>query len=341
MTYRKKILCLSVLVLILAIIFIFSLVFDPQKQKGKSFAWLPQGMLNMVSDLEIYGSGNDKIVLSRKNNAWVFLKGTEELPVKQGRVEDLLSALAKKEIYPLRAGSAEARERLALVEGRASRIIVRGGAGLPLLDLLIGTADVLNRNIYLKRADRNEIYSGEDRFTMFTEGKPNSWYDLRLFREPIRVDSVEQVDIVLPEGNLADRLPSGQIQQQVSAGREGEVSYTIRRSGGGWYFPGNESQKPNNNMVDAWLRSVVEAEGEDFGNDPPINIEGSLVLWLGDGTNRFLHIGSMDENGRRKAIVSEGELRPGPAAGSGSSLVFIFSEWTIKRLFRDGPYFTN
>jgi len=306
-TFKKKAAVLSALVAVLALVYVLSFVFDPHRQNDRAFAWLEPELLNLADRIEIHGYGNDgeTVVLSRKNNIWGIASGMTDFPVKQGRVEDLLAALTRKGVYPRRAASFQARERLGLEEQTASRIVIRGGAGLPLLDLLIGTAEALGQGVYLRRADKSEIYSGEDNFTLYTENGLVFWYDLRLFSH-IETASVQQAEIVMPPDE------------------EGGINaFIFRRSGNGWIIPGTEGLDLDAIRVEGWLRSVLEAEGEDFAAAVPVSIDGSVTLRLGDGGSRVLQIGPEDGEKRRSAVVSQ------------SALVYVLPEWTINRLFRD------
>ena len=323
MIYKRKLTLLSSLVAILALVYILTLVFDPERQHSKAFAWLEQNMLSLADAIEI-SSPEGNTVLKRRNNVWVFDAGTVEYPVKQGRVEDLLTALSKRDVYPLRASSGEAREKLGLSTEAASRILVRGGAGLPLLDLLIGSGGALGRELYLARAGEKEIYSGEDRFTLYTDSGAKAWYDLRLFPSIIEAAMVQQADVSF---SAVDVPP---------------VSYALRRSGGGWVIIGeegsplgtpterakaSEGSPLDNSRVDSWLRVVLEAQGEDFDAGPPVSSNEGITLRLGDGTVRTIQIGPADEDKRRRASVS------------GSKLVYVLAESTINRLFRESDYF--
>ena len=315
MTYKKKFIALSSLAAVLALVYILTFVLDPENRRSSFFAWLDPALLVMADGIEIEGP-QGSTVLSRKNNTWVFPAGAMDYPVKQGRVEDLLAVLCRREAYPLRASSTGARERLGLAEGRASRIVVRGGAGLPLLELEIGTGDALGREVYVSRAGKREIFSGEDRFTFYTDPGPASWYDLRLFpSEPARNSAagVQQADITLPDG----------------AG-----SYTLRRgrtetNGVGWIMLGNESVALDAPRVEAWLRSVLDAEGEGFDDQALESVEGSIILRFGDGSARTVQAGPEDEQGSRGIMVSD------------SPFVYVLSEWTLNRLFRERAYFIN
>ncbi len=147
MTYKKKAVVLSVIVAVLALIYILTFVFDPENRSSAAFAWLDPSLLVMADGIEISGTEN-RIVLRRRNNVWFVADGTGEFPAKQDRVADLFALLTRKGNYPVRASSSEGIERLGLKEESASRITVRGGVGLPLLDLLIGSANALGTEVY-------------------------------------------------------------------------------------------------------------------------------------------------------------------------------------------------
>jgi hypothetical protein len=320
LSYNKKIVLLSAVVAALAIVYILTFVLDQGNRRSRAFAWLDSSFFDMADRIEIYGiNGNMELV--RRNNVWFLSTGMDnpkdsptEYPAKQGRVEDLFAALSRKDAYPLRATSREARQRLGLTEDSASRIIVRGGAGLPLLDLLIGKAVAVGSEIYLRREGWNEIYSGEDHFTLFTDSSPDSWYDLRLFsniesgRPLYSIDDVQQANIRPSDG----------------------AAITLRRSGAGWIIQGNESAV-DNTKVDAWLRSVLEAEGEDFANanlaDANFGDSDSITLWFGDGTSRSIQVSISDDQDYRKITVS------------GSLYTYIIGERIYNNLFRGSTYF--
>ena len=303
MSYNRKRNVLLTLVIVLSLVYILGLVFD--SSRPAAFAWLDSRLLDQADEIEIYGP-EGRSVLRRRNNVWFFSAGSQELPVRQHRVEDLLAELSGKGRYTLRADSAEARQRLGL--DAASRIIIRGGAGLPLLDLLVGWGDATGREVYFARAGRREIYSGEDRLSLYTDSRPGFWYDLRLFPPAITAAMIQEAEISLP-----------------AAG----VRYSLRRSGSGWLVPGNEGLDLNGSRVSSWLRSLLEGEGEDFGPQAPFDdpsgglalIEGSITLRLGDGTSFSMQAGSADETGHRYAAVTD------------SALVYLISERTFTRLF--------
>jgi hypothetical protein len=316
LTYKKKATILSAIVAVLALIYILTFVFDPENRSSAAFAWLDPSLLVMADGLEISGSEN-RIVLRRRNDIWLIADGTGEFPAKQDRVADLCALLTRKDNHPVRASSSEGIEKLGLREEVASRIIVRGGAGLPLLDLLIGGASALGTEVYLRRAGWNQIYSAEDGYSYFTELSARSWYDLRLFPEgnldpngyrrqvtPASVDSIQQVEISFPA-----------------------ETYILRRSGRGWIIPGKESVALDAIRVESTLRQLLEAEADGYGVNAPETIEASFTVQFGNGSTRTLQAGPITERNNRYATVS------------GSPYFYILTERMFNNFFRESSFF--
>ena len=316
LTYKKKVTLLSALVAVLALIYILTLVFDPENRGSAAFALLDPSLLVMADGLEISGP-EGRTVLKRRNNVWFISGDTGEFPAKQDRVADLFDLLSRRKNYPVRASSSEGIERLALTEESAFRIVVRGGAGLPLLDLLIGGADALGREVYLRRAPWNQIYSSEDSFSFFINLKANSWYDLRLFPAELSVDSIQQVEVSFPD-----------------------ESYILRRSGRGWIIPGKENAALDTNRVEAFLKRLLEAEADSFAVSAPETIEGRITIQFGNGTTRSLQTGPLTEPSAEPAGPGSPPAQNDRyATVSGSSYFYVLSGRTFNNLFRASSFY--
>ncbi|MDR1863758.1 MAG: DUF4340 domain-containing protein, partial [Treponema sp.] len=220
MAHNRKAAVLGVLVLVLSLIYGATWFLDPQRsyERNAAFAWIDKDLLFQADRIQIAGlQGSTE--LRRKRGLWVIEEDGGDYPVKQARVEDFLGILSRRAPYPVRASSAGAAERLGLGEGSSSRIVIRGGAGLPLLDLLIGGGDATGREIYLRQAGRDEVRSGEDRFTQYLDSPRTSWYDLGLF--------------------AGDSKPgAGAVQRVRVSAFDGRSAYSISRNNAGWTFEG-------------------------------------------------------------------------------------------------------
>jgi hypothetical protein len=307
MTYKLKIKVLSGSIAALALILIFSFVFDPEKVNSRSsvYSWLDARQKDAIDRITI-NNGNEIITLILKNGNWYVLNNNKEYPARQLKVEDFITALTKRAPYPVRSSSASSHERLSLTEG-APRVTVTGGAGLPLLDFFIGNRDT-SGNVYLRREGQNEVRSGEDVFSSFARTDANSWYNLRLFPETesgkLDITSVQRLTVYPPA-------------------EEGEVyqPYFFTRRGRAWTSP--LIPDPDSGKVDSYIQDILSTSANDFveknPDDPDLH-DCRILLELGDGSIKTLRM-SPEEDNRRYAVVS------------GSPLVYSVPSWAANRLF--------
>ncbi|GHV73717.1 hypothetical protein AGMMS49940_10190 [Spirochaetia bacterium] len=317
MVYRKKLFLLSGLVGILAVVYLLTLFFDPERVNTRSaaFLWLEPKLQDQADSIEIAkpGEWDNPVKLLRRGDDWY----AGEYPAKDSRVEDLLRVLCSRGAYPVRGSAASSHERLGLAENDAARIIVRGGAGLPLLDLLIGGRDAAGQEVYLRKNGQNEVRSGEDKLSAYITGIDTSWYNLRLFPG--------SQDAALVQRLTVHPLPSD----------EGGVSepFVITRNGGGWSIAGLDDESVDSQKVDTYVRNILDAEGENFipglsAANAGFN-DGRIVLELGNGASLSISVGPpLPENKRG-------------ATASGSSYAYTLAEWTLTRLFREPAYFVK
>jgi len=326
--YKKKVLTLSALAGVLALVYGGTILFSPERRASRKadYSWLDEKVLPLVDRIEITGASGE-IDLDKQGGLWVILKEGNDYPVKQGRVEDFLKILSLRRSYPLRATSESSHEALGVDEAAASRIILRGGPGLPgtvkppLLDLLIGHADATGQELYLRRAGDKDVRSGDRNIETYLNGSVTSWYNLLLFGDQrLPVSGVQRVTVIPLREEAAGEAPE----------EEPEGSYTLSRQGQGWVIQGNEAVL-DTQKVESYLRAILEAEGENFNPalsaaDPVFN-EGRIILELGDRSSRTIRVGKRQEGGKRDAAVS------------GSPFVYTLAEWTVNRIFRDAGEF--
>jgi len=317
MTYKNKIITLSSVIAALIIVYILTIIFDPQRMGSRSdaYSWLEPGQNDRISGISITKAGEKTVNLSHNNGKWFVTRNGKDYPARQARVEDFLAALVKQEPYPVRSSSASSHERLALTPDKATQVTVSAGAGLPLLSLLIGQTDITGQNVYLRKQGQNEVRSGEDRFSPYTSSALNSWYNLRLFQEN-------------QEGKLSDT----DIQRLIVYLPEIESPMIFTRSNREWTF-NFEISNPDFSKVDSYIRDILGVSGDDFidgvsPSDPMFNTS-RIVMELGNGVTKTLRLGPSDQEGKRYAIVS------------GSDFVYSIPSWAVNKLFVDKENFNN
>jgi hypothetical protein len=314
MTYKNKLITLSSVIAALAIIYILTIIFDPQRRGARTdmYSWLEPGQNDRITGISVTKDG-ETINLSRNGGKWFVTQGGKDYPARQVRVEDFIAVLAKRDLYPVRSSSASSHERLSLTPDKAVQITVSAGAGLPLLTLLIGQTDITGQNVYLRKQGQNEVRSGEDRFSPYTRSALSSWYNLRLFPE-----------------NEEGKLNAADVQRLIIYPPEKESPLIFTRSGREWTF-NFELSSPDFTKVDGYLRDTLGVSGDDFASgvnsSDSIFNSSRIIMELGNGASKTLRAGPPDEEGGCYATVS------------GSDFVYSLPAWAVQRLFADKESF--
>jgi len=319
MAYKKKLVILGSSAIFLAVVYAATLFFDPARinARNERFTWLPAGARDKADKIEISsGLQGEKLELVLRGGKWFALLETDEIPVKQGRVDDLFRLLGTRGAFPLRGSSAANHEKIGL-GSNAYRFIIKAGAGLPLLDLLVGNNDTSGRDVFLRKNGENEFRSGDKLIGSYITAERNLWYDLKIFEDisPLQVQRV-RVNFSGYKGT-EDETPL-----------IGYIDYTIARNGESWVMDGAVLDKEK---VETWLQTVLEAAAENVlpsGSDT-VNTTAKVSIETGNGGNVSLQIGELSEDNKALAQVS------------GKPYLYVLPQWTVTRILRERGYFPN
>jgi hypothetical protein len=324
MSFQRKALLYSGIFGLLALLFVATMVFDPQRMASQSalYAWLPPAELASISKVEITPPRDTKngepVVLVKKDTLWFDQKDGRSYPVKQERVQDLLSALAKQAEYPVRATTDQAYTKLGVDGDHASRITLYGAnQNTPVLDLFIGNRDAVGRAVYIRSAASKEVRSGLDRFSSYGSDTNRSWYDLRFFpstgKGALTANQVQRIHVVL----------NGDILKK--------DDYILSRDDKDqWVITSDRTKKVDPQKAEAWVKSILEAEGEDFlspQQESPLGTGAVITLELGDGSNRIITIGEALPDSKRKATLST------------SPFGYAVAGWAVNQIVKSRDYF--
>jgi hypothetical protein len=319
MPYNKKILLLGSAAAFLTIVYILTLILDPARINARNelFSWMTAASRDEADRIEVFSAGR-KTDMALRNGSWFVLLGQQEIPARQGRLDDLFRLLSTRGAFPRRGISSKSHAELGL-DG-SSRLIIRGGGGLSILDILVGKDDSSGKSVFLRKSGENEFRSGDKLISAYINGEQNSWMNLKLFDDK----SVAQVQRVLVY-----------FRDFYGLGEETSLfpyeDYTIKRSGENWQI-NNDLDK---DRTENWVRAILEASGDDIIPVSPDEISNSsaaiaiLRIELGDGAALELQIQEPDENGKAIAVVN------------GKPYLFLLSQWTVIRLLRNQDYFAG
>jgi hypothetical protein len=312
MAYKKKLITLLSLIAALALTYTASIVFAPEAagSRSASHVWLDSRLAARAVRIVIDSAG-ESVELYKKNSQWFVSSNGKEYPARQLRVEDFMGIFTKPALWPVRSSSASSHERLGLTEETASRITIYG-ENTALLDLLLGSEDSTGREINVRSYAKNEVRSGDNKISSYITGSANSWFNFRLIPESedgrVAVDSVQRLSVYSDGG-----------------------TQIFSRKNRSWTVSGLDIANPDQSGIDAYVRAVLNIEGDDFddsvpGDDPALD-HSRIVLELGNGSIKTIRFSGPDESGRRLAHVS------------GADYVYSLAPWAAAQLFRSASDF--
>jgi len=312
MEYKKRLTYILTVIGALAVIYLASFVFDPEIMgtRNASYVWLDSKLAGRTARIVIGKEGEPSVEIVKKNNKWFVLHDGTEYPARQLRVEDFIGILTSRKAWPVRSTSASSHDKLGITANAATRITLYG-ENSTLADLLLGSEDVIGREIYIRKYGQNEVRSGENLFASYLTGPVTGWYNLRLIPESedgkVAVDSVQRLSVYGPQ-----------------------AAQVFSRKNRMWTVSGLDIADPDQASIDGYVREVLNLEGDDFVSlitDDPGYYEGSLVLELGNGGVKTIRVSNADESGRRIAAVE------------GSDYGYSIAPWAAQRLFRSARDF--
>ncbi|MDR3144695.1 MAG: DUF4340 domain-containing protein [Treponema sp.] len=347
MVYRRKLLFLSVLTGVLTLAYAAALLFSPDRlsSRGSLHAWLDPGRRDQVGRIELRNRDGESLALIRDNRLWyvedpAFSTTNPDVPgypAKTARVEEFLRLLSTRSSYPLRGNAPSSYGRLGLDEAAASRVVLRSGPGLPLLDLLVGSRDATGRELYLRENSSKELRSGEDKFSAYLTGNRTAWYNLRLLAD--RNGETQDPQLVQ---RLIVSAPAALVEPETP---DAPGPLVFVRSANGWSLEGTAPDSLDTSRVDSYVRGILEAEGDDFLAGPDRGEQdfndGRISLEMGDGRNYVIRVGPPVLSGAPSETGDAGGGGPGRrgAVISGSPYTYVLAEWTVNRIFRERSYF--
>jgi len=306
MTYKKHLIFLLSIISVLVLLYTVSLILNSNLGNARSdnFVWLDSKIAARAGRIVITGAEDD-VILVKENGSWFVLNDGVSYPARQMRVEDLLSFFTKRASWPVRSSSASTHSRFGLDEQNSFKITIYNES-MPLISLLVGYDDPLQRETYFRKAGENVVRSGAGSLKAYITSPVAGWYNLRLIPESeggqIDVDSV----------------------QRLSVFKDGE-SQIFTRSNREWNVTGIELEKPNKSAIDNYIRIILNTEADNF--DDTVSADDNLFngdrieLQLGTGRIIIIRLSKADESGRHFASVST------------SDLVYSVPVWAANRLF--------
>jgi len=322
-TYKNKLYFLIILIAVFVLLYSGSLIFESGVTSGRSsFVWLDSKAAEKAGRIAAIVQLNEEeqveFDLSKRNNKWFITVNDKSFPARQIRVQDFLNLLTARSAWQVRSTTASSHERFGLNE-KASRITIYGddsfAAETILLDLMLGNDDELKNETYFRKADQNEVRSGDRSVKTYLTSPVSNWFNLRLIPESdagkVDLSDVQRVTVTTPS--------------------ETQIFTRWNRS---WTITGIQLTTPDIPAIENYLRIIINAEGDSFDADVSrdnTEFEHSrIVIEMSNARIITISLNEGDESGRRLAKVS---------GSSYEGYIYSIPQWSAGRLFRDGTSF--
>ncbi|MBN1518635.1 MAG: DUF4340 domain-containing protein [Spirochaetales bacterium] len=251
--------------------------------------------------------------LSKAAGCWVLDSGAAGLPADAERVAAFLDALASVDRLEQVASSADSKASLGLTGTETVSLELTGSDGTVLLSLNCGAYAPSGSRVYLAFPGSDASYSAPAGFASYLKAGRKRWLDLRAFPGQVQVADIEEIrasgSIVLADGSVRS------------------LSYTLRRSGGGWEG-GTGVADPA--TVDAMARSLVSIKGDDWFTDGRVLGEPDAVIELSLGNSDTITL-SLYRMASLYDLADDSYL----AVSSERVLPLVVSAWTVADTFKD------
>ncbi len=320
MTFRNRVLSLSVLLGVLVALYVFGLA--RLGTRAEQDPLLAQGALEAVTGIEVADAEGNELRIEGGEGAWQLRLGGELYPARPERVDSMLNALENLRRNRTVSESAERHEQLGLNPETATRLTVSRGTA-PEISLLFGNLAPQGGEVFVRYAGEETAYAVDNALNFYFNQETGYWAELRLVRDVIPENIIE----ISVDADLALLDPA----QPVSA------DYRLTRGAGDEW---NLSPGPGGDLEESEVERVAGAlanlQASDYLLDPPtglfdeVQATVSFTTENGEGY-RFIVGQGLPEN--QFALRGEGPAVPRSAGGD--ALVFQIGAWSLERILKN------
>ena len=310
MTYKKRLVCLVLIIFVLLSAYIGSFLLNIDFKKTSVFySWLDSDSAEKASRIVFYTEW-EEFEFNKRNELWLITHNGYEYPARQQRMMDFFSILTTRAEWPVRSSNESSHERFGMDE-YASRITIYGEYSV-ILDILIGKDDVMGTEAYFLKIGQNDVRSGDNTIKAYMTNAITGWYNFR----------------IIPESE-SNPIDAGNIQRMSVF--NGDQTQVFSRNYLGWDISGIDVSIPDVNGIENYIRTILNTEGDNFvhhvSRDDPVFNQNRIVLEFGNGRILTIRISDPDESGRRLVNIS------------GREYIYSVPAWAANRFFRDASSF--
>jgi hypothetical protein len=251
MTFRRRLIVLSSVLLVLVLAYIVGSLVSPRPGGERREPLLPGFSPESVTAISVSDSEGN-VRLDGQNDAWTMELSGRRFPARSDRIEVLLEDLAEAHIVREVTDREEMHDELG-VGGDAIRLGLTTGSTTT--ELLVGDESTGTDLLYVRFPDSRTVYSTDGRFRFYLNEPATYFAYLRVFPEDLYGSGIVDLSMQI------DVLTEPEVRR--------EFTHSLRVTGAGaqesWQIDSDEeSAVADTDAVELLLRTIADLVGSRF-----------------------------------------------------------------------------
>ncbi|GEM_PF-2747823 len=321
MEFRRKIVVLLGIILVLAVSYTLGTIFSPENvHKRRSNIPLYANLkTDKVIKIEV-GTKDGKIDIVKNGKAWSVLIDGKPYPANPNKVDSILKEIKKLKQGKVISKNPDNWKDFDVTKDKAKTIAFYDSKNKKLVRLLVGKSGLGGSGYYVRRDDDNTVFQIERDISYYLNIKDDFWSYLKIFPQDIKKDKVIKV-VVNKRGAFDDK------------DKYAELKYTLYKNeskeGASWKIREAENKKIDEDEVDILLGDIIRLEGVRFvtGKNPKDVglVKSDTFLEITTENNKSYRIIVGKKNPKEEQFYVK--LKDG-------EYIYLVSVWQLKRIFK-------
>jgi hypothetical protein len=321
LSFRRKVLILGVLIVVLAGTYTAGLLFSParvgrRQAEAPLIAGFNRQQRDLVAEIRI-SSDRGNLKLAKQGDSWILPGQQQGYPASATRIDaflDFLSDLTRTRIVTT---NPDAWEEFEVDNDATRRIQLFDSAGDQLTEIIIGKSAVGSEDNFVRLGGSNEILLTARSFDYYLNVEERFWAYLRIFPEDLEGQSIMRITV---DSSLRfDGLDSGPLRYTLVLSSEQPAV---------WRLVESPEVELDDGKVDLLAGNLADLEGSEFAHGVSEEEAG-----LADPAARIL-VSTVDDRDFRLLVGREAGDNQYYVSLENGAFTYKVSEWRVEGILK-------
>lgn len=321
---RKRIIILSVILGVLAVIFVFGNIFSRTRAYAGRYEapLVPNFVPKEVYSYVLFGGDKQIKMIRDVEKGWFIRKGNELFPADEKKINNFAEKLQNASTVRLVTEKPEHYAELGLEEGNKG-IELYDADGELVHAILIGTpgGSPQGSEEYVKLGKGNQVYVIKNSLDFYISQDSSYWADLNIFKNFFRAEEISEVQLIARQMKL-DTEP-GSITLDYSIALLGE------ESGQRWVLKDNPEIPLLQSETEAIVNSLASLRGGGFV--PNEELPGDVFA----NPTALITIGTNDKRKYELIVGNKHEENSYYVRVDSSPYIYSVKNWALEKILKE------